>query len=375
MKVELVRSLIPSPAELGKMLGICYGHDDYNVKRYCTAIKNGHHGILEHVFFTFKISDVSKLVTHELVRHRLMSYLQRSDRRAPKVTPSTAMLDMFTDIPMEMLDIEEKYLSDAHMNCRKDREKNQYFRPTGMSTELYISGNLRVIREMLEKRMCHRFVKKEFLQIASDIYNLIHEIDPLYTIYMVGGSGRCPNKCRNCSIPVTTEQDFTGNNIYLISGLMRSGKSAAASMLGVPVYPLASILKVAQDIMYPGEEKNRKFLQVLGTDIGRNLISDRIWVDTQLKAIHGLWSWAVDDLRFINELEAYRERYGERVVHIHIDAPDYARAARGSIEGSGHASELDCNKLMELADHVIVNDGLMEYLKEEIESIKEAHSK
>ena len=39
-------------------------------KGYQTAINSGHLGILEHIYFTFLIKDVSRSLTLQLVRHK-----------------------------------------------------------------------------------------------------------------------------------------------------------------------------------------------------------------------------------------------------------------------------------------------------------------
>ena len=46
--------------------------------RHC--YKSGHHSVLEFADFTFKITGVSRALTHQLVRHRCASYAQRSQR-------------------------------------------------------------------------------------------------------------------------------------------------------------------------------------------------------------------------------------------------------------------------------------------------------
>lgn len=44
-------------------------------------IKRGHESVLEHAYATFRIRGVSRSFTHQLVRHRLCSYTQQSQRR------------------------------------------------------------------------------------------------------------------------------------------------------------------------------------------------------------------------------------------------------------------------------------------------------
>lgn len=44
------------------------------------AIRKGHHSVLEHAYATFRIKSGSKVFTHEIVRHRLMSFSQENQR-------------------------------------------------------------------------------------------------------------------------------------------------------------------------------------------------------------------------------------------------------------------------------------------------------
>ena len=46
-----------------------------------TVLVSGHHSTLEHASYTFAIDGVSRALTHQLVRHRLASFLTRSEER------------------------------------------------------------------------------------------------------------------------------------------------------------------------------------------------------------------------------------------------------------------------------------------------------
>ncbi|MCD6385492.1 FAD-dependent thymidylate synthase, partial [Candidatus Sumerlaeota bacterium] len=43
-------------------------------------IESGHHSVLEHVVFNFEVAGISRAASHQLVRHRLASYSQQSQR-------------------------------------------------------------------------------------------------------------------------------------------------------------------------------------------------------------------------------------------------------------------------------------------------------
>lgn len=51
-----------------------------DARRAISCINMGHTSVLEHVSVTFRISDVSRSLTHQLVRHRLASFVQQSQR-------------------------------------------------------------------------------------------------------------------------------------------------------------------------------------------------------------------------------------------------------------------------------------------------------
>lgn len=62
---------------------ICASLDpiDYNMDKLIKHVLNsGHTSVLEHVKFTFAVDDVSRALTHQLVRHRMASYSQQSQR-------------------------------------------------------------------------------------------------------------------------------------------------------------------------------------------------------------------------------------------------------------------------------------------------------
>jgi len=45
-----------------------------------SVVASGHHSVVEHVYFTFTVDGVSRALTHQLVRHRVASYSQQSQR-------------------------------------------------------------------------------------------------------------------------------------------------------------------------------------------------------------------------------------------------------------------------------------------------------
>ena len=83
MKVELLE-YTPNPEELiEKAARTCYkspSKPESRDKFLTGVIKSGHESVIEHASATFRISEVSRALTHQLVRHRLANYSQQSQR-------------------------------------------------------------------------------------------------------------------------------------------------------------------------------------------------------------------------------------------------------------------------------------------------------
>ena len=81
MKVTLIQAT-PNPIEtISKIASICYDSDPKNPAGLVKHLyRNGHHSVMEHIYFTFKIEGISRACSHQLVRHRHCSFTQRSQR-------------------------------------------------------------------------------------------------------------------------------------------------------------------------------------------------------------------------------------------------------------------------------------------------------
>ena len=127
--------------------------------------------------------------------------------------------------------------------------------------------------------------------------------------------------------------------IIAISGNIGAGKSTAAQYFvnrkGGKIFPFAKPLKdVALSMGWNGlkDPKGRKLLQVLGTECGRECISENIWTDKWMEAIEGDIV-IVDDLRFQNEYDCLNKVIGYKVVHIHLTRGEPKRFFHKSEQG------------------------------------------
>jgi len=80
MNVEIVAAT-PYPIDaISLAAGTCYGKSDYPKKRALNCYKSGHMSVFEHASVTFKASGISRSCSHQLVRHRIASFSQESQR-------------------------------------------------------------------------------------------------------------------------------------------------------------------------------------------------------------------------------------------------------------------------------------------------------
>ena len=80
MNIDLMDST-PNPIDLISMaMGTCYAKDNASELRVKRAYEANHMSVFEHAKFTVRISGVSRALTHQLVRHRMASYCQESQR-------------------------------------------------------------------------------------------------------------------------------------------------------------------------------------------------------------------------------------------------------------------------------------------------------
>jgi len=117
-------------------------------------------------------------------------------------------------------------------------------------------------------------------------------------------------------------------------------------------------LDVVKQIPQPlfGGKTPREFMQLMGTEFGRNMIYEPIWVDSCLARCGGFERVVISDVRFNNEAEAIIEKNG---IIIKVDRPSVR------IEQSSHQSESGIRP--EYITFEIINDATLDNLYSQIE--------
>lgn len=181
--------------------------------------KMGHMSPFEHVDFTFYIQGVSRAMTHQLVRHRLASYSQRSQRYVDHasfeyVTPPSFAGVRVTDADGVERDAVEFYRETMERCAAAYRvlqralggageEANQdarYVLPNAAETKIVMTVNARELLHFLAERLCLR-AQWEIRRVADLMLAAVLEVAPL--LFAGAGpkcviSGHCPEGALTC---------------------------------------------------------------------------------------------------------------------------------------------------------------------------------
>ena len=217
----------------------------------------GHGSVLEHSCITFGIEGVSRALTHQLVRHRLASYSQKSQRYVKEgqfsyVVPKeiakneyayneyvdlmeriqasydTITEELLTDYILEVVEKDEEhpyhaYIAEHHKNdtvlslCEVidgfkavDKrtysklekiaiENARYVLPNACETKIQVTMNVRALFNFFKERLCDR-AQEEIRDLAFEMWKACMEISPTIFKHAVPTcvNGKCKEGAYTC---------------------------------------------------------------------------------------------------------------------------------------------------------------------------------
>ena len=165
----------------------------------------GHFSTLEHASFTFAIDGVSRALTHQLVRHRLASFNQQSQRYVKLDNPELVIPEsirnssFFAEAQSSMRYMLNLY--ERMVEAGIPAEDARYVTPQAVPTSLIVTMNVRELRHFFSLRCCNR-AQWEIRQLADEMLKLCRKAAP--TLFENAGPGcvrgGCPEK-RSCGHP------------------------------------------------------------------------------------------------------------------------------------------------------------------------------
>ena len=172
MKVTLVAHT-PNPLYVcAEAASVCYNSEpDLAIVKGC--IKSGHTSVLEHASFTFKIESISRSCSHQLVRHRIASYSQQSQRYVKYeeldwIIPDYGIDGDFARQACDTALNAYKYMTDdTNPGFQQSTiDAARCVLPNATPTVIYVTMNIRSLMNFFNERLCTR-ASKEIRELAG----------------------------------------------------------------------------------------------------------------------------------------------------------------------------------------------------------------
>jgi thymidylate synthase (FAD) len=163
MPADTDRALTGSEALLEHAGRVCYrseagGTPDATARFIARRVQEGHESIIEHACATFEISGISRACSHQLVRHRLASYSQESQRYVDMSDPEWVVPPQVASDP-EAVRIWEDFVETAKATYRRLRERGirkedaRFLLPNATATRMVMTANYRELLHIFRLRI------------------------------------------------------------------------------------------------------------------------------------------------------------------------------------------------------------------------------
>jgi thymidylate synthase (FAD) len=201
--VALAARLCYSPAAIGDLRERLSAAD---ISTFLEKILSlGHQSVLEHVSFTFGIEGISRATSHQLVRHRLASYSQQSQRYVSHERQFGAVVPPTIEARPELRERFAELLQALH-SCYAElvaagipAEDARYILPNATETKIIVTMNARELRHFFRLRCCER-AQWEIRAMALEMLKRVREVAPV--IFRDAGpgclAGPCPEGSLTC---------------------------------------------------------------------------------------------------------------------------------------------------------------------------------
>lgn len=156
-----------------------------------TIMTSGHFSALEHASYTFAVDGVSRAMTHQLVRHRLASYNQQSQRYVNFGAADSFVVPPSISANAEAAAVFFKAMEDARAAYDKlvelglgegrtresVQEDARFVLPNAAETRIVVTMNARELRHFFHVRCCNR-AQWEIRDLAWRMRGMVKELAP-----------------------------------------------------------------------------------------------------------------------------------------------------------------------------------------------------
>lgn len=173
-----------------------------------TILTSGHLSTLEHASYTFAIDGVSRALTHQLVRHRLASFNQQSQRYVKfsdgldVVKPGSIAQDPEASLLFDEMIAKTVEAYQAFLDAGIPAEDARYILPNAAESKIVVTMNIRELLHFFSLRCCNR-AQWEIRELAWKMLELARPTAPY--IFADAGPGcvrgACPEGKMTCGNP------------------------------------------------------------------------------------------------------------------------------------------------------------------------------
>jgi thymidylate synthase (FAD) len=185
MKVELI-AITPDPERIIEIAArTCYQSEDKMVPEKLgellpKLLAMGHASPFEHAAATFRVSGVSRAMTHQFVRHRLLAVSQKSQRYVSEgnfewVTPPSVPDGEKAEFDGDMEVMRAMYKKWKDKGLKN--EDARFVLPNACTTEMVVSANFREWRHVFDVR-CHRRAQWEIRDACLEMLMVLNQQAP-----------------------------------------------------------------------------------------------------------------------------------------------------------------------------------------------------
>ncbi|MTI69878.1 MAG: FAD-dependent thymidylate synthase [Firmicutes bacterium] len=234
LKVDLLRYTPDAEKLVASAAKLCYSQvgidsiedklDEVKVKKFLDMLMGmGHESPIEHVNFTFGVEGVSRVLTHQLVRHRVgASYSQQSQRYVKLdqfeyiIPPAIEEIPKAKEKFIEAMENDQKYYDEitnllyekhlknyieegksekkaSRMAEKRSIEDARYVFPNACETKIVFTMNARSLFNFFNHRCCNR-AQWEIRDLATEMLKQVKEVCPTLFKY-------CGPNCLNDPCP------------------------------------------------------------------------------------------------------------------------------------------------------------------------------
>lgn len=211
--VALAARLCYSPSGIGDLREDISRKDVRGLIR--KVLSMGHASVLEHVALTYGVEGISRAASHQLVRHRIASYSQQSQRYVSTefgyVTPRTvaASPSLRREYGRQMAAASRLY--GRMIAAGIPPEDARFVLPNATETKILITMNARELHHFFALRTCRR-AQWEIREMALRMLGIARHEAPL--LFETAGPGcvrgRCPEGTMTCGKAVQVRREIAG---------------------------------------------------------------------------------------------------------------------------------------------------------------------